>query len=91
MEASINEKLAEIDATEGLPEYKVKQEKTKLSEWRKQWSLKSRRKSLKAARDDKGEIINDPELASQIFSSHWGKVFDEKKIEPATREFRRKY
>ena len=92
MEAGIDERIASVDAAKDLPEYKAGQEKSKLNEWRKQWSLKGRRKTLEAAKDEEGNVIVDPDIACSVFSKHWGNVFSPKDIDVlAANEFLGKY
>ena len=88
METDIDARIASIKPSKSLPEYKAGQEKSKLNEWRKQWSFRNRRKSLQAAKSDDGTVIDDPDVACETFANHWSGVFDEKGIDmAAARDF----
>jgi hypothetical protein len=88
MESDIDARIASIDTAKNLPEYKVGQERSKLNEWRKQWSLTGRRKTLQAAKDDAGNVVADPDAACAMFADHWSGVFSPKDVDvPAARTF----
>ena len=83
MESDIDTRIASIEASTELPEYKTAHDKAKLNEWRRQWASVGRCKKLQAAKDEMGNVITDPDVACAMFSDHWSGVFCPKDIDVA--------
>ena len=81
MRESIERLRSDIEETIGLPEYEREQQRTSLSRVMEWWSTRCRKISLQTARDEKGDVITDPDHAAAVFTAYWKRVAEEKTID----------
>ena len=81
MRQSLQRLRSDLDEVRDLPEYQVHQQRRGIQRLMDCWATRNRKTSLQAARDEQGNLIDDPEQAAGQFISHWKKVAETKIID----------
>jgi hypothetical protein len=88
MHKSIDEARKAHEQASSMPEYQRSQHNNALNRITAMWATRNRKVSLQGARDNAGNVIDDPSEAAASFVSHWKAVAQEKLIDvTAARNF----
>lgn len=92
MTETAEDQLEAVANSDAIPPMHKAQKRLAIETWAKQWSPRQKRTSLEAAKDERGQVVVNPDEAAQLFINYWGNTFKQKDIHAGyAKKFLKKY